>query len=468
MDDMKNQALLQEHEQQFQYYAASLRKQIIHLKSALRGKKQKSLQQAAAMQTVELEESHTSNSELELFLHKQLHRMKSRVGLDIPNEYAAVPFESFTLHNIYHLDTGIMRHPVWKTIRRDVAGAIEAALHILNGPKDKDNPQYRKIYSPRDFFEGIFLSERDKGSLYDLIFRDNTSLDFRRLELFRPFAPLQDVTDEVIDTSRMLINIIVPLATRVNAFQQFMSHFGEVCVQDERIHLTVVNFGTEQMNEVKRIIETAARRIRSRNFTLINLNEKFSRGRALNVGARAWKKSNVLLLFCDVDVHFTVDFLNACRINSQPGKRVFYPIPFSQYNPNVIYGDHIPPLEKQQVINKSTGFWRDLGFGITCQYLSDFINIGGFDVSNKSWGKEDLQLYRKYLHSNLMVVRAPSRGLFHTWHETICAENLPTESFYECIQTKAMNEASHSKMGHMLFHQEIDNHLHKYNQTETL
>lgn len=31
------------------------------------------------------------------------------------------------------------------------------------------------------------------------------------------------------------------------------------------------------------------------------------------------------------------------------GKRVFYPIPFSQYNPDLIYGDHIPTLEKQKV-----------------------------------------------------------------------------------------------------------------------
>ncbi|GAA6077834.1 chondroitin sulfate N-acetylgalactosaminyltransferase 1 [Tachysurus ichikawai] len=351
MDDMKYQALLHEHEEKYRHYSARLRKQIFHLKYALREKRhlQRSMQQAAIMRPVELEETHKSNSELEVFLHKQLHRMKSNGSANIPNEHALVPFESFTLHSVYQLDTGLTRNPVQKTLRKDVAGALEAALHILNGPKDKDDPQYRKIYSPRDFIEGIVHCERDKGSLYDLSFRDNSSLDFRRLELFRPFAPLQNVKEEAIDTSRMLINIIVPLAMRVDAFQQFMNNFREVCVEDGQIHLTVVYFGTEKLKEVRRIIDTAARRMRSRNITLIHLSEKFSRGQALNMGARAWKKSNVLLFFCDVDVHFTVDFLNSCRVNAQPGKRVFYPIPFSQYNPDVIYGDHMPTLEKQQV-----------------------------------------------------------------------------------------------------------------------
>lgn len=62
------------------------------------------------------------------------------------------------------------------------------------------------------------------------------------------------------------------------------------------------------------------REINFRNFTLIQLNEDFSRGRGLDVGARAWKGNNILLFFCDVDIYFTSDFLNSCRLNAQPGE----------------------------------------------------------------------------------------------------------------------------------------------------
>ncbi|KAG5272808.1 hypothetical protein AALO_G00169520 [Alosa alosa] len=145
------------------------------------------------------------------------------------------------------------------------------------------------------------------------------------------------------------------------------------------------------------------------------------------------------------------------------GKKVFYPVLFSQYNPAVIYGshEHIPPVEQQLVIKKDTGFWRDFGFGMTCQYRSDFINIGGFDVDIKGWGGEDVHLYRKYLHSNLLVVRAPSRGLFHLWHEKHCADQLPPDQYKMCMQSKAMNEASHGQLGMLLFRHEIDAHLRK-------
>ncbi|XP_047426159.1 chondroitin sulfate N-acetylgalactosaminyltransferase 1 [Mugil cephalus] len=489
------QVLLQEREEQHRLHISSLKKQIAQLKEALQECSQQlkgvqeSLKRSAGheggggSQSVGLGETQGTKSQqadIEEFLRSQLSKAEVSAGIRLPSEYAVVPFESFTLQKVYQLEMGLTRHPEEKPVRKDkreeLAEVLETALHSLNAPSSQQDGRVAaekthasKVYAHSDFIEGITRTEKDKGTLYELTFKGESSKEFRRLVFFRPFGPLMKVKNERVDTANVPINIIVPLSRRTDKFKQFMHNFREVCVrQDSRVHLTVVYFGKEQMSEVRSTLENTSREVNFKNYTLVQLDEEFSRGRGLDVGARAWKGGNVLLFFCDVDIYFTADFLNTCRLNTQPGKKVFYPVLFSQYNPTLIYGspEHIPPVEQQLVIKKDTGFWRDFGFGMTCQYRSDFINIGGFDIDIKGWGGEDVHLYRKYLHSNLQVVRAPSRGLFHLWHEKHCADELPPDQYRMCMQSKAMNEASHGQLGMLFFRHEIEAHLRKQKQQQ--
>ncbi|XP_032761717.1 chondroitin sulfate N-acetylgalactosaminyltransferase 2 isoform X2 [Rattus rattus] len=309
-----------------------------------------------------------------------------------------------------------------------------------------------------------YRTERDKGTHYELFFKKADLMEYRHVTLFRPFGPLMKVKNELIDITRSIINIIVPLAERTEAFSQFMQNFRDVCIhQDKRIHLTVVYFGKEGLSTVKSILESVSSESNFHNYTLVSLNEEFNRGRGLNVGARAWDKGEVLMFFCDVDIYFSAEFLNSCRLNAEPGKKVFYPVVFSLYNPAIVYANQEvpPPVEQQLVHKKDSGFWRDFGFGMTCQYQSDFLSVGGFDMEVKGWGGEDVHLYRKYLHGDLIVIRTPVPGLFHLWHEKHCADELTPEQYRMCIQSKAMNEASHSHLGMMVFREEIEMHLRK-------
>uniref|UniRef100_A0A4W2H7H2 Hexosyltransferase n=1 Tax=Bos indicus x Bos taurus TaxID=30522 RepID=A0A4W2H7H2_BOBOX len=418
-------------EERHRDHVGSLKRQIAQLQEELQ---ERSEQLRAAQQLAGEPAGAPGRAQADLlaFLRSQVDRAEVHAGVKQATEYAAVPFDSFTLHKVYQLETGLTRHPEEKPVRKDkrdeLVEAIQSAVEALNSPAESSPDQ--RPYTASDFIEGIYRTERDKGTLYELTFRGDHKHQFRRLVLFRPFGPIMKVKKEQLNMASTLVNVIVPLARRVDKFRQFMQNF------------RAANF---------------------RNFTFIQLSGEFSRGKGLDVGARSWKGSNVLLFFCDVDIYFTSEFLNTCRLNAQPGKKVFYPVLFSQYNPGIIYGHHdaIPALEQQLVIKKETGFWRDFGFGMTCQYQSDFINIGGFDLDIRGWGGEDVHLYRKYLHSNLVVVRAPARGLFHLWHEKRCEDELAPEQYRMCMQSKAMNEASHGQLGMLVFRHEIEAHLRR-------
>ncbi|KAJ8250789.1 hypothetical protein COCON_G00227110 [Conger conger] len=468
------QAVLQEQEERHQSRASSLKRQIAQLKLELQDMSDK----LKALQETREQEAHPEGREqdpgdLLEYLHAQIEKAEVSAGARLPSEYALVPFQSFTITKVYQLETGLTRHPEEKPVRKDrrdeLTEVIEAGLDVLNSPGEGEGPEdgmtvQKAGYTENDFIEGLYRTERDKGTLYELFFGKEGSADFQHVTLFRPFGPLMKVASRSVDTASLVINIIVPLSGRTDTFQQFLVNFRDVCIdQDKLVHLTVVYFGQEGLAEVKSSLEQMFSKENFSNYTLLPVNEEFSRGRGLDIGAHAWKKGDVLMFFCDVDIYFTPEFLNTCRLNTAPNKRVFYPVVFSLYNPAIVYGnqDLAPPVEQQLIHKKDAGFWRDFGFGMTCQYRSDFLNIGGFDLEVKGWGVEDVHLYRKYLRSDLIVMRTPVSGLFHLWHEKRCADELTPEQYRMCIQSKAMNEASHSHLGMLVFRHEIESHLRK-------
>ena len=122
-------------------------------------------------------------------------------------------------------------------------------------------------------------------------------------------------------------------------------------------------------------------------------------------------------------------------------------------------GFPVPSFENQLVISSESGFWRDFGFGMTCQHHADFMKMRAFDKEFKGWGLEDTYLYRKYLKSKLFVVRATDPGIFHVHHEKTCDRNLSSVQYHDCVQSKALNEASHTQLGMLAFKEGINSYI---------
>ncbi|XP_026918387.1 chondroitin sulfate N-acetylgalactosaminyltransferase 2 isoform X1 [Acinonyx jubatus] len=486
------QALLQEQEEHYQTRATSLKRQIAQLKQELQemSEKMRSLQERKNVGANGIGyqgNKEQTPSDLLEFLHSQIDKAEVSIGAKLPSEYGVIPFESFTLMKVFQLEMGLTRHPEEKPVRKDkrdeLVEVIEAGLEVINNPdeddeqEEEDSPLGEKMtFNENDFIEGYYRTERDKGTQYELFFKKADLMEYRHVTLFRPFGPLMKVKSEMIDITRSIINIIVPLAERTEAFAQFMQNFRDVCIhQDKRIHLTVVYFGKEGLSKVKSILESVTSESNFHNYTLIPLNEEFNRGQGLNVGAQAWDKGEVLMFFCDVDIYFSAEFLNSCRLNAEPGsQKGFWLLArfwlWNDLSVSIRFPDHCSdfhPTLPTATLPQYWFPWRFLLDEMTSKLCLCWTRnwkspiYGGFDMEVKGWGGEDVHLYRKYLHGDLIVIRTPVPGLFHLWHEKRCADELTPEQYRMCIQSKAMNEASHSHLGMLVFREEIETHLHK-------
>ena len=441
---------------------SNLQQQISHLQNQLT-----EARQLAVDKNHSPDDAHYNEMAVYLQNHfdQKLREAEVGNGISLNNEYELFPFCRFTLSRIYLVDPGLGKRVVEKPIgmkKKEIVEVVNFAVSKLN-----ENHNGQMLYSPDDFLEGIYRTEPTMGTHYELYFRDKeqtpSSLHYRKVAYTRLFGPLHFVSNDYVYTAKSIINLILPLKGRLEKFATFMDRFVKVCVErDKRVHLTVVYFGQEGLQDVRNIMQNVQSMHRFPHLKLLSLNGNFSRGRGLQEGVQSLSTgSSSLLFFCDVDIVFSTDFLERCRLNAKEGQRVYYPIVFSLYNPRVVYSlqDMPMPSEAEQLaISKDTGFWRDFGYGMTCQYLTDFQIIGGFDEKFTGWGTEDVYLYKKYLKSNYFVIRATDPGIFHQWHEKYCDPNLSQDQYRGCIRSKALNEASHAQLGMLAFKEEIDIH----------
>lgn len=418
-----------------------------------------------------------SPNECTSHIKRQINSAEIAKGVRLNNEYEVIPFNHFTLNRIHPVDLSLGKRVVEKPIgykRRDLSEALFRALEALNGEKGnkmetdktkidnflvgKDGLKSEKLilnvtsfkskyyYKPKfkygleDFVEGLYRIDPTTGTQYELYFRNKYSYlpNYVKVVVMRPFAPLTTISSVSLSKTKKkeLVHVILPIAGRADTFRSFMDKFSKIALKnDKRVHLTVVYFGEEGLSEAKTIMSKIVQQKGNGNsLRLLALNETFSRAKGLRVGAeRTWdnqsvgRNSDVLLFMCDVEIIFSSRFLDRCRWNAKPGKQVYYPIVFSLYNPHVVYtlqGKEIPSESDRLVVSRDTGYWKDFGYGMTCQYRSDFFNLRGFDEEVVGWGGEDVVLYRKYVRSGIKVIRATDPGIFHLWHPKVSSKTL--------------------------------------------
>lgn len=419
-----------------------------------------------------------------------LENLKKAAGPHpIKSEYLVTPYYRFNLEYVDMLAGGLKRHPRDKIKERpdrmrDIQAAVEKGAEMLS-------------VELSTFAEGYARQKDDLGTEFQLFFRNG-----KRVNIFKPFSEyiaLSSGEEESTFDENGIVHFIVPFTadsdsstnstndhSHIRKLKDFLNNFKLAAQADSNLFLTLVWFTTDTTpsTTIKSAIDTAISTLKQVHLAelLISSDTTFTRGKALDYGVRYGTNKNAnenqknqrdkvttptsrLLFFCDIDVYFNPHtFPNTCRRSTRENESVFYPVVFSLYNPALVYESQGKIFNKKLVdlaglrkINRKFGFWRDFGFGMTCQYQIDYENIGGFDLNLKGWGMEDVLLYRAYAKSSrIKVNRAPAPSLFHDWHEKKCSHDLSPVQLSSCLKSKAINEGSQVQLGISLFKNEYD------------
>lgn len=248
----------------------------------------------------------------------------------------------------------------------------------------------------------------------------------------------------LIETKDKIINFILPLAGRLDAFQRFVSVYEDVCVQDDRkTTLTLVLYPSltepTSFGSSVDIVQRLQSKYPLAKFNIVPASGTFARAEALELGARKYDDNvDDLLFFIDVDMVFTSKTLDRIRTNTIKGKQAYFPIVFSEYDPD-FSNEGSSTLKNHFMVDRDSGYWRQFGYGIMSVYKSDLKTVGGFDTGIHGWGKEDVDLFNKFVSTatNFSVFRAVDPQLVHVFHIVDCDTKLDDVQLAMCMGSRA-------------------------------
>lgn len=285
------------------------------------------------------------------------------------------------------------------------------------------------------------------------------------------------------------IVFVMAIAGRFTTFQRFLKIYEEVrnvsdlcsshnihqnqlqvCLRTSNANAELLTVFFEEPSELQPFLNEISKvKINFPTAVLnhISLSGNFSRGKALDYAARSsYIKDNDIILFIDVDMTFQRETLERVRMNTVLHRQVYFPIVFSQYDPNRT--QHLTN-NNNDALGYESGFFRQFGFGICAIYKSDILNpdINGFNTDITGWGLEDVKLLERIVKLNqnqpsqllntaegndgqpvalnyeslkpkmLSVFRSPDDTLIHVFHPIKCDRNLEESQYQMCQGTKA-------------------------------
>merc|ERR1719369_1641809 len=344
------------------------------------------------------------------------------------------PWDLILNHQLYSVKAGGARRKVPQHLAEGLTRLVGHVLDSINAEASEKG----RIIEFRDLFYAYVHTDPKYGFTYilDLLllykrYKGNkmTVKVRRHVYVRQPFLPAktrlhveeQDSPPSVPVLSgdgglgvpqdtRESVTIIVPVAgeKKIPVVKRFLENYEkEVLSQLQPARLVMVVFKEEEGDTlmeaaVREGTEALESNYPGYNFVVTVITKSFNRGVGMMAGIKLCSDSDLLLLI-DVDIQFGGEALDHVRSFTKPGEQVYFPIVYSMFK------------------GEKEGYWRDFGFGIMSAY------------------KQDLDLYERFLNTNISIFRSPTPHLVHRYHPVTCSPTLPSTQAAMCKSSRASN-----------------------------
>jgi len=238
----------------------------------------------------------------------------------------------------------------------DIADMVSQATALLGSSGHGDHGRITRLengYRKLDLVRGIEYIIDAGISLVE-----NHTTEYRKLRLVRPFGAMHLLSNSVFDDTK-LVHFIVAVPGLTSNLRRFLSNFEDVCVHgSDRAYLLIVvcSNNTKEMEAVRSAAKVVQHRHRDTvHIRVVHTRRSFDLALALDLGSRQLPGS-ALIAFTDIDVRFSRAALRRCQLHTVENHQVYYPVVFSQYDPDIIR--HFSPpgiVDNPEMITQHTG-----------------------------------------------------------------------------------------------------------------
>ncbi|XP_071803278.1 chondroitin sulfate synthase 2-like [Asterias amurensis] len=381
------------------------------------------------------------------------------------SQYDVIGWEYFTMTHVFGLDDPNSKSPLIGANKQDIDEILTTTMSRLN-------EIYGNIFMLGRLVNGYRRFEPLRGMEYTLdmelkLHGDKKEVQ-KRVHLLRPLNKVEIVSMPYV-TEYTQVTIILPVVSgSQEQVRIFLDTYARICLETRdksAVMLIFIYTPAEALSMVKEDIYSVnkgyisylERKYPGSHLSWISVKTSLPSPIAIMDVVSKKFASDTLFLLTNANMEIAAEFLNRVRMNTISGWQVFFPIPFSQYDPKIIYKEL--PNPNRIDITKAIGHFDTYLFEHASFYNSDYMS------ARKNWderhpGSEtehiqsDLDLFEMFLHTKLNTFRAVDPALKLHYRQRICQPSLKEDQYQRCLEGRAEGLASRSQLAMLVFEQQ--------------